>query len=448
MLGIVTEVVLRILRKPEATRTFFATFPSTTEAGNAVSGDHRVGHRPGRDRDDGPPRDAGGRRGDGPRLARRRRVASHGRGRPRARRWSTRPRTRSTSRAGRARSRSAARATRTSGCSCGRGARARSRPSGRISRDYIVQDGVIPRSRIAEVLAEIAALSREAGLRVANVFHAGRRQPPSARPLRRARARRGEARRGARRRDPPAVPPHGGSITGEHGVGADKAVYMGEMFGEDDLETMHRVRCAFDPARLLNPGKVFPTPRLCGDRPGVHVPHPAELTGEAYARVSAAASPRPPAAGDAILGVVPEGGPLAGDRRRGGRRPRGGRSREGARRLHRRRDRALPRRAAARARPRPPDDGARPGPRARSVRPGRHGRGRDPARRAPARRSPPTASASPSTRPFRNARRSAASSRRTASARCARATARCAISSSASRSCARTAPWRGAGARS
>jgi glycolate oxidase len=64
---------------------------------------------------------------------------------------------------------------------------------------------------------------------------------------------------------------YGGSITGEHGVGLDKAPYMGELFNENDLETMNLVRCAFDPAGRLNPGKVFPTPRLCGDRPAPFV---------------------------------------------------------------------------------------------------------------------------------------------------------------------------------
>jgi len=61
---------------------------------------------------------------------------------------------------------------------------------------------------------------------------------------------------------------YGGSITGEHGVGADKAKYLGEMFAEPDLETMNYVRCAFDASRSFNPDKVFPSPRLCGDRAG------------------------------------------------------------------------------------------------------------------------------------------------------------------------------------
>ena len=74
---------------------------------------------------------------------------------------------------------------------------------------------------------------------------------------------------------------YGGSITGEHGVGHDKAAYMGEMFTDDDLETMARLRCAFDPGNQMNPGKVFPTPRLCGDKPGLYRAHPTELSGEA-----------------------------------------------------------------------------------------------------------------------------------------------------------------------
>ena len=59
----------------------------------------------------------------------------------------------------------------------------------------------------------------------------------------------------------------GGSITGEHGVGADKAKYMPRMFDDNDLDTMQRFRSSFDPAGLCNPGKIFPTPRLCGEVP-------------------------------------------------------------------------------------------------------------------------------------------------------------------------------------
>ena len=73
---------------------------------------------------------------------------------------------------------------------------------------------------------------------------------------------------------------HGGSITGEHGVGVDKSRYMPKMFSADDLDTMQLLRCAFDPAGLCNPGKVFPTPRLCGEVPGVRrEPHPLVASG-------------------------------------------------------------------------------------------------------------------------------------------------------------------------
>ena len=281
MLGIATEVVLRILRKPEATRTFFATFPSTTEAGNAVSGIIASGIVP-----------AAIEMMD--RLAMRAAVAATGLDwpdvgasllmdvdGPLAEVAHTSEHAIETAR------RAGALEIRRPKDENERMLMWKGRKSafaavGRISRDYIVQDGVIPRSKIAEVLAEIAALSQKEGLRVANVFHAG---DGNLHPLVLFDARvpgeekRAEELGGAILR---LCLKHGGSITGEHGVGADKAVYMGEMFGEDDLETMHRVRCAFDPHRRLNPGKVFPTPRLCGDRPGVHVPHPAELAGEAY----------------------------------------------------------------------------------------------------------------------------------------------------------------------
>jgi glycolate oxidase len=79
----------------------------------------------------------------------------------------------------------------------------------------------------------------------------------------------------------------GGSITGEHGVGVDKSRYMPKMFSSADLDTMQLVRCAFDPASLCNPGKIFPTPRLCGEVPGKHraahfeAEHPAVAAGQA-----------------------------------------------------------------------------------------------------------------------------------------------------------------------
>ncbi|WP_433825066.1 FAD-linked oxidase C-terminal domain-containing protein [Actinoplanes sp. CA-015351] len=139
---------------------------------------------------------------------------------------------------------------------------------GRISPDYIVQDGVIPRTALPEVLRRINEVADEHGVRVANVFHAG---DGNLHPLVLfddgvpGEAERAEAVSGAIL---DLCIEHGGSITGEHGVGVDKARYMPRMFSDVDLETMQLVRCAFDPDNLANPGKVFPTPRLCGERPG------------------------------------------------------------------------------------------------------------------------------------------------------------------------------------
>jgi glycolate oxidase len=151
---------------------------------------------------------------------------------------------------------------------------------GRISPDYIVQDGVIPRTALAAVLRRIDELAAEHGVRVANVFHAG---DGNLHPLVlfddaiEGAAGRAEAASGA---IIDLCIEYGGSITGEHGVGADKARYMPRMFTADDLDTMQLVRCAFDPAGLANPGKIFPTPRLCGERPGrVHAADAREWPG-------------------------------------------------------------------------------------------------------------------------------------------------------------------------
>jgi len=141
---------------------------------------------------------------------------------------------------------------------------------GRISPDYIVQDGVIPRTALPEVLRAIADLSAESGVRVANVFHAG---DGNLHPLVLfddavpGQAERAEEVSGAIL---DLCLEHGGSITGEHGVGSDKAKHMPRMCSAADLDTMQLVRCAFDPDGLSNPGKVFPTPRLCGEVPGRH----------------------------------------------------------------------------------------------------------------------------------------------------------------------------------
>ena len=151
---------------------------------------------------------------------------------------------------------------------------------GRLSPAYIVQDGVVPRTALGDVLGEIARLSAETGIRVANVFHAG---DGNLHPLVLyndavpGEAERAEEVSGAIL---DACIAYGGSITGEHGVGLDKSRYMPKMFSAQDLDTMQLVRCAFDPASLCNPGKVFPTPRLCGEVPGHHRgPRPAGASG-------------------------------------------------------------------------------------------------------------------------------------------------------------------------
>jgi glycolate oxidase len=150
---------------------------------------------------------------------------------------------------------------------------------GRISPNYIVQDGVIPRTSLPQVMSEIVRLSQEAGLRVANVFHAG---DGNLHPLvlydRRIPGQEGAAEALSTNILELCIAA-GGSITGEHGVGEDKKKMMSKMFAEPDLLTMQRVRNAFDPLQLSNPTKIFPTPRLCGENPGEYSPHPLESAG-------------------------------------------------------------------------------------------------------------------------------------------------------------------------
>ncbi len=267
-LGVVTKITVRLLRAPESVQTLLAGFPSTDEAGAAVSAIIADGITPAAIEmmDDlsieaaeqavacGYPEGAGAVlivELDGPaaevehafrlttehceeRGAFEVRVAADDA--ERARIW--------------------------------KGRKSAFAAVGRISPDYIVQDGVIPRTALPEVLGRIARLSAETGVRVANVFHAGdgNLHPlvlfDSAEP---GAAERAEEVSGAIL---DICIEYGGSITGEHGVGADKVTYMGRMFTTEDMATMQAVRCAFDPAGLCNPGKVFPTPRLCGEVPG------------------------------------------------------------------------------------------------------------------------------------------------------------------------------------
>jgi glycolate oxidase len=276
MLGIVTEAVVRILRTPELTRTFFATFPSTDEAGACVSDIVAAGIVPaavemmdtlaieaivkatGVDW----PLDVGaallldvdGTRAEVEHAAQAAIEIARASGAIEIRQPKS----------------DAERAL------MWKGRKGAFAAMGRIGPNYYVQDGVIPRSSIGPVLREISELARREGVRVANVFHAG---DGNLHPLVLYDAR--NAGEDARAEHVAGeilkiCVRYGGSITGEHGVGVDKAIYMGEIFNDDDLETMNFVRCSFDPERRFNPNKVFPTPRLCGDLPGHYRAHPVE----------------------------------------------------------------------------------------------------------------------------------------------------------------------------
>ena len=280
LLGIVTEVTLRLLRKPETTRTFFATFGRVLDAADAVSAIIAAGILPAAIEmmDQLAIVAAKAATGlDWPEVAAALLVDVDG----------TLGECEHTSaRAIELCEQAGSLEIRVPKDSAERELMWKGRKSafaavGRISRDYLVQDGVIPRSAIGKVLEEIAALGTRSGLRIANVFHAG---DGNLHPLvlfdgrvtgetTLAEEVSGDILRICLR--------YGGSITGEHGVGHDKAIYMGEMFSEDDLDTMGKLRCAFDPENRLNPGKVFPTPRLCGDRPGVYHAHATEVSGAA-----------------------------------------------------------------------------------------------------------------------------------------------------------------------
>lgn len=144
---------------------------------------------------------------------------------------------------------------------------------GRIAPDYYCMDGTIPRRRLCEVLERIGELSAEFGLDVANVFHAG---DGNLHPLilydanRPGELDRAEEFGNAILRLCVEV---GGVLTGEHGVGVEKRDLMPEMFTETDLMQQQRVKCAFDPELLLNPGKVFPQLHRCAELGRMHVHH-------------------------------------------------------------------------------------------------------------------------------------------------------------------------------
>ena len=277
-LAVVTKVTLRLVRRPEAVQTLLAAFDSTDAAGNAVSDIISAGIIPAAiemmDRTTIRAAEAAVHPGfpdaeavlivelDGPRsevavlFARVEAVCARNNG------WGLQV-ARDEAQRGR----------------IWMGRKAAFAAMGRIAPNYYVQDGVIPRSKLPEVLRRIRQLEIESGLTIGNVFHAG---DGNLHPL----VCYDEAVDGqAELAEQVATEiltyclDVGGSLTGEHGVGADKACHMPKMFTPEDLETMQLVRDAFDPDQLCNPGKVFPTPRLCGEVPGPYRAHPAEIAG-------------------------------------------------------------------------------------------------------------------------------------------------------------------------
>jgi glycolate oxidase len=275
LLGVVTEVTVRILKKPSTARALLVGFASVEDAGNCVAAVIGAGIIPGgmemMDRPaihaaeayakagypldveallivelDGPAAEVDHLLGIVEKLARENRAVSLKVSRNEAERlafWA--------------------------------GRKAAFPAVGRISPDYYCMDGTIPRGRLAEVLREISALSARHGLRVANVFHAG---DGNLHPLILYDANQpGEI---ARAEEFGAdilklCVEVGGVLTGEHGVGVEKRDLMGAMFDEIDLAHQERLKCAFDPDGLLNPGKVFPELHRCAELGRLHVHHGA-----------------------------------------------------------------------------------------------------------------------------------------------------------------------------
>jgi glycolate oxidase len=271
LLGVVTEVTVRILRRPETARALLLGFPSNEQAGDCVAAVIAAGIIPGgmemMDKPaiaaaeafvhagypldveallivelDGPVAEVDHLVGAVEAIAHRHGVAScriSGNEAERLSFWA--------------------------------GRKAAFPAAGRISPDYLCMDGTIPRARLPDVLRRIQALSVRHELRVANVFHAG---DGNLHPLILYDANQpGEL---ARAEEFGAdilrlCVEVGGVLTGEHGVGVEKRDLMPAMFNEVDLAQQQRVKCAFDPGSLLNPGKVFPQLHRCAELGRLHV---------------------------------------------------------------------------------------------------------------------------------------------------------------------------------
>jgi glycolate oxidase len=271
LLAVVTEVTVRILKKPATARALLVGFPTSVDAGACVASVIGAGIVPGgmemmdglaiNAAEDfvhaGYPRDAGALlivELDGPEvevddlIERVRKIAeSHNASSVRV---SENEEERNAFWAGR---------------------KAAFPAVGRISPDYYCMDGTIPRRQLPEILARMAKMSEKYGLRVANVFHAGdgnlhplilfdANEPGE---LERAEDFGSDILR--------SCVELGGVLTGEHGVGVEKRDLMGTMFNELDLKQQQRVKCAWDPKQLLNPGKVFPELHRCAELGRMHI---------------------------------------------------------------------------------------------------------------------------------------------------------------------------------
>jgi glycolate oxidase len=273
LLGVVTEVTVRILKKPTTARALLVGFPSSEDAGNCVAAIIGAGIIPGgmemmdrpaihaaddfvhagypRDVEallivelDGPAAEVEHLVGEVEAIAQKNRAVSC--------RISTNEEERLLFWAGR---------------------KAAFPAVGRISPDYYCVDGTIPRRRLPEVLKRMAEMSVRHGLRVANVFHAG---DGNLHPLILYDANLPDELRRAEEFGADILRccvEVGGVLTGEHGVGVEKRDLMGVMFSADDLAQQQRLKCAFDPDGLLNPGKVFPQLHRCAELGRLHVHH-------------------------------------------------------------------------------------------------------------------------------------------------------------------------------
>ncbi len=279
LLGVVTEVTVRILKKPSTARALLIGFGETEDAGNCVAAVIGAGIIPGgmemMDRPAIHAAEAFVKVGYPLDVEALLIVELDG---PEAEVDYLIGRVEELARANRARSIriSNSEAERTAFWS---GRKAAFPAVGRISPDYYCMDGTIPRARLAQVLARMRELSGQFGLAVANVFHAG---DGNLHPLILYDANKpGEIERaeefGAEILK--LCVEVGGVLTGEHGVGVEKRDLMGTMFDEIDLAQQQRLKCAFDPDGLLNPGKVFPELHRCAELGRLHVhggrlPHP------------------------------------------------------------------------------------------------------------------------------------------------------------------------------